>query len=123
MLGGTAAAVFGSFLPTIPLILVLLVGLGIAITSWSSYPRVAMLVTIALGLELLATLLGIAFSGSIPLLLAQGNLTSRQFGPLALLVGVVLRLLSAAAWVLVLSAVFTGRSGGHPDGRGARSER
>ena len=74
MSGGTVAAVLGSLLPAIPLILVLLIGLGIAITNWSSQPRVAMLAVCGIGLELLAALIGVAFYSSFPILLTQINL-------------------------------------------------
>lgn len=109
MIGGTVSTLFGTLLPAIPLILVLLIGLGITITNWTRFPRIAMLVTIGLVLELVSLLLGIAFSTSLPFLIVRGNLRSTQFGLLSVGVGVIVRLLGAAAWILVLVAIFRDR--------------
>lgn len=120
MIGGTVAAVFGSLLPTIPLLFVLLIGLGVAITNWASQPRVATLAVFGIGLELLATLIGVALYSSLPILVTQTDLGAGQFSTISLGLNIVLRLCSAAAWGLVIAAVFIGRSGasvGHPGDR------
>lgn len=111
MVGVTAVNAASSFLPAIPILIVLIVGVGIVFTNWSRFPRVALLAVCGLGLELLATLLGVAYSASIPLLISQGNLTARQFAPLSVGIGLVLRLISAIAWGLVIAAIVVGRSG------------
>lgn len=117
-IGGATVSFVSILLPTLPLILVLIAGIGVAIFGWSSYPRVALCATIGLGLELTVTILGVIFAMMAPFLIG-GGIGAARFGALSAAVSIVLRLTSAVAWILVLAAVFIGRQGAAPgDGRG-----
>jgi hypothetical protein len=98
---------------SLPLLLVCIGGMILAITYWSRYPRVALLVVIALALACLDALLGLLVSMLQPGIIRLFGGTVRRVGTVYFLIGITRALLDAVAWGFLIAAVFAGR--GRPD--------
>lgn len=93
----------------IPLIGVWIVGAFISATQWSSHPRVSALTLAGIGIAFLVWLIGTATTLVFPMMIRQGNATAESFAMYAAAASGASALLSAAAWGLILAAVFAGR--------------
>jgi hypothetical protein len=106
---GSPFYVLSSLALSLPLLLVCIGGMILAITYWPRYPRVALLVVIALVLACLDALLGLLVSMLQPGIIHLFGGTARQLGAFYFLIGITRALLGAVAWGFLIAAVFAGR--------------
>jgi hypothetical protein len=92
-----------------PLLLVWLVGIGLAASRWRRHPRVSLLVIMACAVGVTTSLISAALS-VVPLVTMRRGASSAQVGMIVGVIGFFLVLCSTAAWALMLGAVFSGRS-------------
>ena len=104
-----AVGTLGGYLVQSPLVLVWLVGLGLAITSWRLHPPVSLLATSAFIVAFVTLLLGTALNRWLPLMVQAGGWSVSQLSVAFLVSGVVQSLANAIAWGLMLAAVFARR--------------
>jgi len=99
-----------AFLPTlliqVPLMLVMIAGIGLALARWQRHPRVSALLVIALVLQLASTLSQPILQG---ILLSSGRSVSEMSGVFAIL-GIFSSLLHAVLLGLILWAVLGWRN-------------
>jgi hypothetical protein len=103
------AAVGTSLLTHAPVFLVWLAGAILALARPSLPRRVAGFLVGGLAAHFVLSVAGTAVSIMLPIKLVQGGATHAAVGMYLAVWGLVLSVVSAAAWVLVLLAVFTGR--------------
>lgn len=108
-IGEGIAALWPIFIPQIPQYLVWLTGMVLALVFWRKHQRVSLLALLGFALLLIVSLVGTYLGSYLPISLrAQGMTTpqiSRTIGFASLAVG----LAAAAAWVLLVVALFIGR--------------
>lgn len=105
-----ASNLFTNLLPTLPILLVWLVGIILAIVNWGKYPRVSLVALIGLGLLLLLTFTGTAISALLPFLMQRPGTSAPGIANIWGIFNIVLGLLRAGAWVLILVAIFGWRN-------------
>ena len=94
------------YLPQLPVLAVFLVGIGVALAFWQRHPTVSLLALIAFVTPFLTTLVGTHLSYWLPrTLIEQSRPVSHVAATLAAVSG-VRSLLSAAAFALLVAAVF-----------------
>lgn len=97
---------FTRLLSGAPLYVVWIGGILLALTRWSRHPRVCALVAAALGLEIVVNLGSTVVYTVMPMLVERSGMSmsvmSTVYGAFGFLQGIV----SAAAWALVLLAIF-----------------
>lgn len=102
---------FGNCLFAIPTLLVYIAGIVLSVMFWRKHPQISMFALIAFSMLALNSV----FSGLYQIFIinryVRGDLDSRTLGLLSTVWGVISILLNAAAWVLVMLAIFKGRSG------------
>jgi uncharacterized membrane protein YdfJ with MMPL/SSD domain len=101
-----AGALFSSLAIQAPLVLLWLVGLGIALGRWKRHPRRSLLASVALGILVLDLIFGGLASTFAPLIANEGNLSITDVGLVFAVIGVVRTAVHIVAWVLVLLALF-----------------
>ena len=99
-------------LVSLPILVVLIAGLGIAVRHQPRYPRASLLAAGALTVALIQFALGIGLQVWLNRVNAGGGYS--QVGAYLSLFGVVRMLLEVLIWVLVLMAVFIDRSPATP---------
>jgi hypothetical protein len=95
---------FTQLAPRTPVLLVWIVGIGLAASRWQRHPRVSALATVALARAMLLTLGNVGFTVSLPFMARTQNVG--QIGLLSTVVGVVTFVVDAVLWGLVLAAIF-----------------
>jgi hypothetical protein len=103
------AAVGTSLLTHFPVFLVWLAGAIVALIRPTLPRRVVGFLVGGLAAHFVLSVAGTAVSIMLPMRLMQGGATHAAVGVYLAVWGIVLSVVSAAAWVLVLLAVFTGR--------------
>ena len=93
----------------LPLLVVWMVGIGIALARWSKHPRVSLLVVLALSGMLLLGVASTAISVVVPQYLYRQGVTTARTGVVFAIIGLVTATLSAGCWVMVIVALFSGR--------------
>lgn len=99
----------GAYLVQAPIVLVWLVGIGLAVAHWQRHPRVSLLVVSAIVLSLLTVLIGTPLNLWLPLATRNFGWSTGQLGVVLLLTNVVRSLIAAVAWGLMIAAVFAWR--------------
>jgi len=103
----TLTQILGRLLTQIPLLIVWIVGLIIALVQWKNYPRVALLVLIALLGFFLTTIMSSAAYALIPMFfLRDGDYSASHIGMAYTIYGVIHAILDTVFWVLLLLATF-----------------
>ena len=103
-------AALASLAINVPLYLVWLAGIVVAIVRRRQHPRVSQLVITGLAMLLLVSIFASMFNVLIPRLVMRNGWNANQTGVMIALVSGAARLVETAAWVLILIAVFGGRS-------------
>jgi hypothetical protein len=95
-----------SYLGQLPVFLVWLVAIIVAIVNWRRHPRVSLLTLIAFAMFFIAAFVGTALTSWLPLTLHERGLPGTQMGNVALILSFLRGLFDAAAWVLLVFAIF-----------------
>jgi hypothetical protein len=94
-----------------PYLVVELVGMALALALWRRHPQVSLLALLAFGLTFTAVVVGIFVFAWLPLYLMDGcGWSYPQTMPVITGIALLRNLVVAAATILLLFAVFTGRS-------------
>jgi hypothetical protein len=102
--------VFLRFLPLLPLYFLWLLGIILAMIRLRRHPRVSVLAALAFVILILNSMTSSLVTTWLPgYLLKAQNFSAEQVGNVLLMVGVFFNLVSAAAWALVLVAIFAER--------------
>ena len=108
MTGSVLGSSLMSVVYQLPMLLVCVVGLGVAVLGWRKHPRVALLVTAALTLALLNVAAGV-FTTALPgMMMARGS-DMQRVGVVFGIIGLARALLSALSYGLLVAAAFVRR--------------
>ncbi len=91
-----------------PSLLIYLVGLGLAISFWSRYPKPCLLVFLSMCIALIAIVASTFLFVYLPR--AVNDFGHERLGMYFTIVGLIANILHAGAMALLLAAVFVGRS-------------
>jgi hypothetical protein len=94
------------YLVQIPVFLVWLAAIILAVINWRRHPRISLLTLIAFGMFFVAALVGTALISWLPLALHERGLPGGQMGNVVLIANFLRGLFDAAAWVLLVAAIF-----------------
>ncbi len=93
----------------IPLMIVWLIGLILAIVTWKQHPKASLLALRAFVIFLINILLSTANS-LLPLYLHNNaNMSSASISTISMIAGIVIQIISVAAWILIIVAIFSRR--------------
>jgi hypothetical protein len=100
----------GSIAISTPIIIVLLIGIALALLRWRRHPRVSLLTLIASAVMIVSMIGAIFLYAWMPMTMRDRGWTSSQLGAFFAAVRIVNTLVDAAAWSMVLCAIFGWRS-------------
>ena len=102
--------ILGSLATQLPVLVVMIGGIIFAVSNWQKHPRVSRLTAIALGLLVALNLVGTVLAFWLPITIYMETNSGTALGLTLTIIGFVESLIAAGAWVLLLMAVFKGRS-------------
>jgi hypothetical protein len=91
---------------SIPVIIVWLIGIALSLSRWRRRPRVSKLALIACAVMIINTVVNRVLTIWMPLAMRDYGWTSAQIGSIFTAIGIITALISAAAWALVICAIF-----------------
>jgi hypothetical protein len=91
---------------SLPVILVWVIGIALALSRWRRHPRVSQLALIACAVSIINTVANRFLVIWAPLALRDYGWTAYQIGSIFTAIGFITALIGAAAWTLVICAVF-----------------
>jgi hypothetical protein len=94
----------------IPVFIVWLIGAILAISRWRRHPRVSLFVIIAFVVMMGATVIFRVVSMWAPMIMRDRDWSMGEFGAILTAINFVYALVNAAAWTLVLCAIFGWRA-------------
>jgi hypothetical protein len=89
-----------------PIIIVLLIGAALALARWRRHPRVSLLTLIASAMMIVNLIGAIFLYAWLPMTMLDRGWTASQLGSLFTVIRIVNTLIDAAAWSMVLCAIF-----------------
>jgi len=95
-----------------PVIIVWMIGIGLALSRWRRHPRVSQFALIAIVISFVNLVVNRFISIWLPLKMRDSGWTNTQIGSFFAVVGIITALISAAAWALVICAIFGWRDQG-----------
>ena len=99
-----------SLATSIPLFLVWLIGIAVALSRWRRHPRVSLFAAIAFAVMIGSTIILRVVYMLGPLMMRERDWTTSEIGTIFAVIGIVSALINAAAWALILSAIFGWRA-------------
>ena len=105
-LSGTLLPTLVTYLIQLPLLLVWLIGIILAGVYWRRNPAVSLLTIIAIGMLFLESLVATYLNLWLPVTLSQRGWGASQMGTVLALKGLVQSIANAAAWGLLIAAIF-----------------
>lgn len=103
-------AALGQYLLLLPLVIIWIVGIVIAITSWRKHPQISLYAVIGLGLLLLRGLFVTGANVWLPISMYERGMAVGRIGVITTMVGVLSALVASVGWVLILLAIFRYRT-------------
>ncbi|HEX8221888.1 MAG TPA: hypothetical protein VF914_22050 [Chloroflexia bacterium] len=107
---GIAVATLSTYVAQLPVLAVWVVGIVLALTNRHKQPRLSSLVLISLGTFLVLSLLGTFLSIWLPVTFNR-SWSGEQLGLALFILGLVHSFIAAGAWIVLLVALFRGRTG------------
>lgn len=102
--------ILGSLATQLPVLAVMIGGIIFAVSNWQKHPRVSRLTAIALGVLVALNVVGTILAFWLPITVYRESNSGAALGLTLAIIGFVESLVAAGAWVLLLIAVFKGRS-------------
>jgi hypothetical protein len=102
----TLVTTLSTLVISLPVILVWVIGIALALTRWRRHPRVSQFALIACVLSIINTVANRFLIIWTPLALRGYGWTTYQIGSIFTAIGIMTSLIGAAAWTLVICAVF-----------------
>jgi hypothetical protein len=96
----------GAIAISTPVIIVWLIGIVLALSRWRRHPQVSRLALIALAISIVNLIVNRFISIWAPLTMRDNGWTTYQIGLFFTALGIITALISAAAWALVICAIF-----------------
>jgi hypothetical protein len=94
-----------------PLILVWVIGIVLAFSRWQRHPRVSQFTLIACAAMIANIVVGRFLTIGLPITMRDSGWTTSQIGLIYAAIGIVSALIAAAAWIMILCAIFGWRDG------------
>jgi hypothetical protein len=91
---------------SLPVIIVWVIGIALALSRWRRHPRVSQFALIACAVMIINTVVTKFLTIWMPLAMRDNGWTSAQIGSIFAAIGIITALISAAAWALVICAIF-----------------
>jgi hypothetical protein len=98
-----------------PVIIVWVIGIILALSRWRRHPRASQFALIAFALMIGATVVVRALYLWLPIAMRNHGWSTREFGTISVAIGIVSTLINAAAWALIICAIFGWRDGGQKE--------
>ena len=98
-----------AFIVHLPTLLVWVIGLLVAIISWSKHPKISLLTTIALSGFIALAMINAFLTGWLPTIFARG-MSPAQLGTIFAAMNLCTSIISAGLWGIVLFAIFSPRT-------------
>jgi len=89
-----------------PAIIVWAIGIVLALSRWRRHPRVSQFALIACAVMIVNLVVGRFLTIWLPIKMRDSGWTMSQIGPIFTAIGLITALISAAAWTLVICAIF-----------------
>jgi multisubunit Na+/H+ antiporter MnhC subunit len=89
-----------------PVIIVWVIGIILALSRWRRHPRVSQFALIACAVMIINLVVGRFLTIGLPITMRDRGWTMSQIGPIFAAIGIITALISAAAWTLVICAIF-----------------
>lgn len=91
---------------SLPVIIVWVIGIALALSRWRRHPRVSQFALIACAVMIINTVVSRSLTVWMPLAMRDYGWTTAQIGSIFTAIGIISALISAAAWALVICAIF-----------------
>jgi hypothetical protein len=102
--------VLTSLATSIPLFIVWLIGIAVALSRWRRHPRVSLFAVIAFAVMIGSMVVFRVIYILAPLMMRERGWSPSEVGTIFGAIGIVSALINAAAWALILSAIFGWRA-------------
>ena len=102
----------GAIAVSTPIIIVWVIAIVLALLRWQRHPRVSQFVIIACAVMIVNLVVSRFITIWLPITMRDRGWTMSQIGLIFSAIGIVSALIAAAAWVMILCAIFGWREGG-----------
>ena len=102
----TLITILSTILISLPVIIVWVIGIALALSRWRRHPRVSQFALIACSVSIINTVANRFLIIWTPLALRDSGWTAVQIGSIFTAIGLMTTLIGAAAWTLVICAIF-----------------
>jgi hypothetical protein len=102
------SAVLGSLAIQIPHLVALIVGIVLALVTWKRNPTPSLLAVISFGLSLILLILYVGLA-NLPIAMNRYGYSLARVGVVMGIIGIILSFFQAAAWGLIIAAIFSNR--------------
>ena len=106
MMTGSMMSLMSNVIVQLPLFLLWLGGIAWALRTWRNHPRVSLLVTIGLALQLVDSLAASVTYALMPMLIEKYGYSMQSYSWISMFVTGGRALTSTAAWAVILVAMF-----------------
>jgi hypothetical protein len=91
---------------SLPVIIVWVIGIALALSRWRRYPQVSRFALIAFAISIVNMVVNRFLTVWLPMTTRDSGWTTTQIGTMFTAIGIITALISAAAWALVICAIF-----------------
>jgi hypothetical protein len=102
----TLVTILSTIVISLPVIIVWVIGIGLALSRWRRRPRVSQFALIACVVMIINTVANRSLTLWMPLAMRDYGWTTVQIGSFFTAIGIITSLISATAWTLVICAIF-----------------
>ncbi|HEV2666430.1 MAG TPA: hypothetical protein VG324_16045 [Blastocatellia bacterium] len=96
---------------SLPVIIVWVIGIALALLRWRRHPQVSLFALIAFAISIINMVVNRFLTVWLPMTMRDSGWTTVQIGTMFSAIGTITALIAAAAWAMVLCAIFGWRDG------------